>query len=98
MTALLSLQNISKRFPGVLALDDIDMELRQHEVLGLIGQKCAHGWVSFLIEWSVRGAVGRARWWRERWPVGSKSRSHVCVLAPATEGSQVPERPWPPSE
>ncbi|RWL93043.1 MAG: sugar ABC transporter ATP-binding protein [Mesorhizobium sp.] len=38
MSALLSLQSISKRFPGVLALDDIDMDLRQHEVLGLIGQ------------------------------------------------------------
>lgn len=38
MSALFSLQNISKRFPGVVALDDIDMELREHEVLGLIGQ------------------------------------------------------------
>ncbi|TIX06127.1 MAG: ATP-binding cassette domain-containing protein, partial [Mesorhizobium sp.] len=38
MSALLSLQNVSKRFPGVVALDEIDMELREHEVLGLIGQ------------------------------------------------------------
>jgi ribose transport system ATP-binding protein len=38
MTALLALSGISKRFGDVLALDDVSVDLREGEVLGLIGQ------------------------------------------------------------
>jgi branched-chain amino acid transport system ATP-binding protein len=37
MTALLRLQNISKRFGGFIALDGIDLEVQPGERLGLIG-------------------------------------------------------------
>jgi branched-chain amino acid transport system ATP-binding protein len=37
MTALLSLSGVSKRFGGLLALDDITVSLREGEVIGLIG-------------------------------------------------------------
>lgn len=32
---LLEMENISKRFPGVLALDKVSIDLREGEVLGL---------------------------------------------------------------
>jgi ribose transport system ATP-binding protein len=38
VTPLLTLRNVSKRFPGVTALDAVDVDLNEHEVLGLIGQ------------------------------------------------------------
>lgn len=38
MTPVLRIENVSKAYPGVQALDDVTMELRQNEVLGLIGQ------------------------------------------------------------
>ena len=38
MTTPLSLSGISKRFGDVLALDDVSLDLKEGEVLGLIGQ------------------------------------------------------------
>lgn len=35
------MQNITKRFPGVLALDDVTLELRKGEVLALLGENGA---------------------------------------------------------
>ena len=40
-TALLQMQNITKRFPGVLALNGVDLDLREGEILGLIGENGA---------------------------------------------------------
>lgn len=34
-------RGVSKRFPGVLALDNVDVEIRPHEVVGLIGENGA---------------------------------------------------------
>lgn len=34
---MLQMQNITKRFPGVCALDQVNLEARDGEVLGLIG-------------------------------------------------------------
>ena len=38
---LLQMKGISKRFPGVLALDAVDLELMRGEILGLIGENGA---------------------------------------------------------
>src|SRR5438477_1166270 len=38
---LLRMQSISKRFPGVLALDGVDLQLRRGEVLALVGENGA---------------------------------------------------------
>jgi len=38
---LLQMQGISKRFPGVLALDNVDLDLHAGEILGLIGENGA---------------------------------------------------------
>ncbi|MGH2693366.1 MAG: sugar ABC transporter ATP-binding protein [Actinomycetota bacterium] len=35
---LLEVSNLTKRFPGVVALDSVSIEVREREVLGLIGQ------------------------------------------------------------
>lgn len=40
-SAYLQMQGISKRFPGVVALDHVDLELRQGEVLALVGENGA---------------------------------------------------------
>jgi len=37
MTALLSLMNASRRFGGLKAVDDVTLEFRKGEVVGLIG-------------------------------------------------------------
>ena len=37
MTALLEVQGLSKRFRGLLAVDNVSFELRAGEILGLIG-------------------------------------------------------------
>ncbi len=42
MTApVIEFKKVSKRFPGVLALDEVDLEIRPHEVVGLIGENGA---------------------------------------------------------
>ncbi|AMV47639.1 sugar ABC transporter ATP-binding protein [Paraburkholderia caribensis] len=38
---MLSLKNVTKRFPGVLALDDVSIEVRPNEIVGLIGENGA---------------------------------------------------------
>ncbi len=38
---LLEMEHISKRFPGVLALSDVSIDLREGEVLGLVGENGA---------------------------------------------------------
>jgi len=38
---VLELEGVSKRFPGVVALDDVSVHLGSHEVLGLIGENGA---------------------------------------------------------
>jgi len=40
-TVLLRMQNVSKSFPGVQALDDVSLEVRAGEILGLIGENGA---------------------------------------------------------
>jgi len=37
-SAVLVLDSISKRFPGVIALDGVSLEVRPHEVVGLVGE------------------------------------------------------------
>jgi len=41
MTIVLKAENITKRFPGVLAVDNVSMELRKGEVLALVGENGA---------------------------------------------------------
>ena len=38
---VLELRGVTKRFPGVVALDDVSIEVRRHEVIGLIGENGA---------------------------------------------------------
>lgn len=38
---VVALKSVSKRFPGVLALDSVNVEIRPHEVVGLIGENGA---------------------------------------------------------
>lgn len=38
---LLSMKGITKRFPGVLALDNVDLELYEDEILGIVGENGA---------------------------------------------------------
>lgn len=38
---VLELRGVTKRFPGVVALDDVDLVVRPHEVVGLIGENGA---------------------------------------------------------
>jgi ribose transport system ATP-binding protein len=38
---VLELRGVTKRFPGVVALDDVSIEVRPHEVVGLIGENGA---------------------------------------------------------
>jgi ribose transport system ATP-binding protein len=38
---MLTLKHITKRFPGVLALDDVSIEVRPNEIVGLIGENGA---------------------------------------------------------
>jgi ribose transport system ATP-binding protein len=33
-----SVRGVTKRFPGVVALDDVSIDIREHEVVGLVGQ------------------------------------------------------------
>ena len=37
----LSLEHVEKRFPGVHALKDVSLEIRPHEVVGLVGENGA---------------------------------------------------------
>src|SRR3954454_6627434 len=37
----LALRNVDKRFPGVHALKDVSIEIRPHEVVGLVGENGA---------------------------------------------------------
>ena len=41
MVSVLEVRNASKSFPGVLALDDVSLEIRPNEVVGLIGENGA---------------------------------------------------------
>ena len=41
MTPILQLTNITKRFPGVLANDHINLELNEGEILALLGENGA---------------------------------------------------------
>ncbi len=41
MSSVLEVRNASKSFPGVLALDDVSLEIRPNEVVGLIGENGA---------------------------------------------------------
>ena len=38
---VLQLRGIEKRFPGVVALKGIDLEVRAHEILGVVGENGA---------------------------------------------------------
>jgi simple sugar transport system ATP-binding protein len=41
MTTVLELRGITKRFPGVLANDNVDISLNQGEILALLGENGA---------------------------------------------------------
>ena len=38
---LLEMRNVTKRFPGVLALDHVSLQLREGEILGICGENGA---------------------------------------------------------
>lgn len=38
---ILTMKNISKRFPGVVALDNVDIELKKNEILAIVGENGA---------------------------------------------------------
>ena len=38
---LLEMKNITKEFPGVKALDDVSLELKEGEILALVGENGA---------------------------------------------------------
>ena len=38
---VLALRNVSKRYPGVIALRDVSLELRAGQVVGLLGENGA---------------------------------------------------------
>ena len=38
---ILQMKNVTKRFPGVVALDDVNMSLRKGEILGICGENGA---------------------------------------------------------
>ncbi|HSW26389.1 MAG TPA: ATP-binding cassette domain-containing protein, partial [Burkholderiaceae bacterium] len=40
-TALLAARGLSKRFPGVLAIDGVDFDVQRGEVVALLGQNGA---------------------------------------------------------
>ena len=41
MQSILSVKNISKRFPGVQAVDDVSFDLESGEILALVGENGA---------------------------------------------------------
>jgi len=41
MSSVLEVRHANKSFPGVKALDDVSLEIRPHEVVGLIGENGA---------------------------------------------------------
>ena len=41
METILSVKNISKSFPGVKALDDVSLDVREGELLALVGENGA---------------------------------------------------------
>ena len=41
METVLRVDNLSKSFPGVKALDDVSIEVGAHEVVGLVGENGA---------------------------------------------------------
>ena len=41
MTTLLELRNVTKEFPGVRALDSVNLHVDRNEVVGLIGENGA---------------------------------------------------------
>ena len=41
MTALLRVENVTKRFPGVIANDQLNLEIRSSEILALLGENGA---------------------------------------------------------
>jgi ABC-type sugar transport system ATPase subunit len=57
---LLEMRSISKRFPGVLALDRVDFDLKPGEVHGLLGENGAGK--STLIKTMVRYSSAASRW------------------------------------
>ena len=38
---VLEVRNVSKSFPGVRALDNVDMHINEHEIVGLVGENGA---------------------------------------------------------
>lgn len=38
---VLEMRHVTKRFPGVIALDDVNMDLRKGEILGICGENGA---------------------------------------------------------
>jgi ribose transport system ATP-binding protein len=63
VTPLLQLAGIGKRFPGVVALDDVDLAVSQGEVVGLIGENGAGKSTLMKILGGVLAAdAGEIRW------------------------------------
>jgi len=55
MQPLLKMERISKSFPGVRALDEVDLDVYESEVLALVGENGAGK--TTLME--IRGSTGR---------------------------------------
>ena len=60
---LLQLQNLTKRFPGVVALDDVSVDIRAGEILGLLGENGAgKSTLLKIVSGAQRPDEGAIRW------------------------------------
>ena len=57
---IVSMEHITKEFPGVKALDDVKFNLRSGEVMALLGEKFEDIWQRLFITYSEFSERGRS--------------------------------------